>query len=300
MAFYEDKYPDKVEKSIEFIKKHGEFNARGTCAQWSFTTDDRDITTIHSNTACHAGLNSPFRDCKTAPKGKIDYIYDHIVNYRLARDNHEPSTHMMFIDFLVNRSWLKEAYLSKNAARIWEDRVYVMDPTVDNNYLTQAMVMNRCHAENDKVLTSWVEMVKLGIEENTALMLAHTWTPRGGKKFSANVTCGHSALNGNNGVQQKVDTLSWLSKGKVRQNSYNKVLRYNRIMGALAKEDGCIASDLEKMVKGLDEPVMRWPKSPLVEYHNSHGTQLKDVDIEQLSMLSKSILEKADTTWMTQ
>lgn len=306
MTKKQDKYPERVEKllkkSLKSIHQGNQFLKHSACALWGASVVQGDEIHLHTNTACHAGLNYPTKDIPLTDENKIDYIFDFIVNYRGSRDANSRDVHIAFADFIMNRSWLQKAYISKDATRVWEDFCYVMDPNVNRNYLTQAMVMNRCHAENDKVLRSWYAMVENGIEENVALMLAHTWKVGNSKDtWIASLTVGHSALSGRHCMDNKISTLSYLSTNRWGSKPYSEILRYEKITAACGVDRDGFDSDVGELIAGEDSKgtQLRWSNSPLMVYLAMYSSNqgFQDVSLADLKYIEQYMLAKANLNW---
>lgn len=189
--FY-DKYPKKLQELIS--QTTGKFTSG--IANYGLIYGDNKIA-YHTNTACHAGLQIGRRWLKNFNMEAIDHIHrDEKLHYVWSSirvyNNEWEDRHKAFIDYLVNRSIYHHAFVSKSADKIIHDRCLLLRTDVNNDYLAAACIASRALWEKVPVLNSWYNMVKDGVDERVAHMLAHAVSD----KLNLSTFNGHCCFNG--------------------------------------------------------------------------------------------------------
>ena len=137
-----------------------------------------------------------------------------------------------YIDFLVNRSFYKEAFLSKNVDRIWKTKAFIYNMEVNSNYIASAACATRALSEyKARCSKTWYKLVTdVGIDENIALIMCTSirWYEKA-KKFSYEPMTEHTHLNGEKGVLYYKHVLEFLNSDMILNCQYNGVRGYSCI-----------------------------------------------------------------------
>jgi hypothetical protein len=151
-------------------------------------------SSVHSNTACHAGLNSPF-GCSCGaryryednPKHEADCAYKHrkggcilAVVSMLWLDVPEPMA-VSFLNWLFNKSQYSSAFQNRSGKLALSKGYCIADPTVNANIMAGGLVASRRLWEYTSVLHVWDELVKRGVHPALAYWLGHKSSGRAGR-----------------------------------------------------------------------------------------------------------------------
>lgn len=159
---------------IKYLKETVEAGEgiNGRTAYYGYFHEGAKGNTISTNTACHASLY-----CNGA-KNSIGVVNCLVKNYD---QNHGPGKwadttdeeKIMFLDWLAKRSPYKSAFVSKSAKKILKQGAALLTSEAPGNVLGGACVSMRRLWEHTIVLQVWCDLVKAGVGENLAYVLAH-------------------------------------------------------------------------------------------------------------------------------
>ena len=199
-------------------------------------------------------------------KGNVKYIFDSIQTPRTV-DPEE--CYIAFLDYLLNRSFWRHAFIVRDVQRIWKDKLLVIDPDMPGDYVAAACCAGRYLSENSKVLKTWTRLVKEGFTELEALMAAHCvkYGSHGGIEYflpteiSAHAAWSHHATDELIEARKVVDAdpIKALNKVYKPKDSYNESQRYRCISGCAL--EACLGRDKRKYV----EAAYTWEADALLD-----------------------------------
>jgi hypothetical protein len=157
---------------VEELKKRGlgellstERSQVSSNAQYSAvhisSTDKWTALFNHMNDGCYGRLSNQ--------KSGIRYI---IVYIRDVKDLTE-EVQIAHLDYLFNRSPLKDVYISKDAAQAYKDGYVIMDCDQPGNYMMLGMISVRHIWEANYKVRTWHKMVQAGVNEDLAYIIGH-------------------------------------------------------------------------------------------------------------------------------
>lgn len=123
---------------------------------------------LAENHACHSSLARHGRN-RNSPR--VNFLFDAITF--CAGDDWDIDKAYRYVDFLINRSYMRYSYFDKDPFVVLESGVFVMNTNIHCNYLAHSCVSNRSLSSNWHLLDTWIELVDLGVEENVAIYLSH-------------------------------------------------------------------------------------------------------------------------------
>tara|TARA_R110000772_G_scaffold129472_2_gene237608 strand:+ start:25705 stop:26517 length:813 start_codon:yes stop_codon:yes gene_type:complete len=144
-----------------------------------------------------------------------------------------------FINWLVKRSPYADAFLSKQASKVGEDKCLIVNPDCPSNIMVGGIIAARGTYENTGIAKSWCELTKRGVNENLAFILSH-WAKYGmaGVVGFQGHTQSHHAVDGN--YATKCYIKAFINNKPYRINpTYQSVRRYSCIQstwGAVDRE----------------------------------------------------------------
>lgn len=117
---------------------------------------------ISDNQACHAGMSNgdypvnPFAIVNSIQKVKV-----------------KDGEAIRYLDWLLNRSPYADTFLSKSAARVLKQQYSVSRADYPSNILVGGLIATRRLWEYEGVAELWDSLVKAGMSENMAYLVAH-------------------------------------------------------------------------------------------------------------------------------
>ncbi|MGL5324014.1 MAG: hypothetical protein ACRC91_04725 [Aeromonas sp.] len=161
--------------------------SRGSCATMAIVTPD--YTHYCPNQACHAGLNN--RGYDGFPGNGKDRV---AVISTIQNHNMDDVSVNLFVDYLVNNSMYRDAFVSKDVEFII-NKGFICRTDVPSNLLAGALIASRRISEYDFVLKGWRAMMEAGVNADAAFALAHVFKFLSGK-VSVGRSSGHCSIDG--------------------------------------------------------------------------------------------------------
>lgn len=172
---------------------------------------DGSKNSTHFNSACHASLSS----CK-----KIKYV----LSAAHGAGNKQRSEELVwYVNYLVNLSPFRDAFISKDAEKIVEDNCYIISGDAPGNIVGLACIATRQPWEYPGMVKSFYSLSELGAPLHVAFMAANS---AGNTSFTRSYS-GHSVLptddNGDasvlnyiEGKAVQADAASYFTSGNYR------------------------------------------------------------------------------------
>lgn len=78
----------------------------------------------------------------------------------------------LYLDWLLNRSPWKTAFVTRNVGKAWRDCIVVLNTDAPANMMVGGAVGVRRLWETKRIITTWIDLVKAGVHEDLAYYLA--------------------------------------------------------------------------------------------------------------------------------
>lgn len=142
---------------------------------------------LSPNQACHAGMNNTGYGGFPI-KSKRQYVVSSIQEHKVDKDDA-----ILYINWLVNEGPYAPVFVTKDPEDILENG-YICDADHPSNLIAGALINSRIMWEYTEVLKSFLKMVKLGVNSNLAMFMAHIYRYNG--SFYKYQMSGHCSLDG--------------------------------------------------------------------------------------------------------
>lgn len=251
---------DQGEDLLEELQKQAA-NGVGTCSyaiQWK-----NGKRTFHVKDICHARINRQWRDDENKDTEITHLALNLSEHYKQCPDDFEKEAYKTYIDWLVNRSFVKNAFIPRKIDDILKNGV-LMNVEHNINVLATAAILTRHVSEFPTKRRLFGEVVDLGFSEELGLFVSTFFDRKGDAVYINRWGGGHHALSNNMDVEELRNTFAKGFPEKDEARPYSKFHMENyavfkTISPSYAKPHAVkISTFCEKNMKGLATVEGEW------------------------------------------
>lgn len=156
-----------------------------------------------------------------------------VIGLRINTGYHKRTTpwpdeiEVAYLHYLANVSPYKDAFISKDGKKMWEDKYVFFTPDIAGNMLCAAMCAVRMIVEYPWIPVVWNELVKNDVDPDIAYIHAYQITVSDDGKVNIKFTASHSSWAG--GTFSKQAALNFIKHNPVgiKDKNYNDYRQYN-------------------------------------------------------------------------